>query len=92
VIAFSDDTSAGELLYEIMHFAAFESCGKCAPCRLGTQELESMLSKGYLTKEEAVEAVRIAMTMSVASLCGHGQAAGQAFLNIAKKLWGELVR
>ncbi|MGC9113341.1 NADH-ubiquinone oxidoreductase-F iron-sulfur binding region domain-containing protein, partial [Acidilobus sp.] len=92
VIAFSDDTSVADMLHEVLLFASFESCGKCFPCRLGTAKLERMFSKGYLTEEEAREALSIANTMAVASLCGHGQATGQAVAVTLKKFWKEIVR
>jgi len=92
VIAFSDDSSAADILHEVLLFASFESCGKCFPCRLGTAKLEAMFRKGYLTQEEAKEAMSIANTMSVASLCAHGQSTGQAVAVTLKKFWNEVVR
>jgi len=96
VIAFSDDTPIVDLLHEIVHFAAFESCGKCFPCRLGTSELDRLFEeasrRGYLTKDEAEEALRIAETMKAASLCGHGVGTGEAVAVTLKKYWDEVVR
>ncbi|ADL19801.1 Putative sulfur reductase membrane anchor subunit, membrane anchor PsrC-like protein [Acidilobus saccharovorans 345-15] len=96
VIAFSDDTSMLEALHEIVHFASFESCGKCFPCRLGTARadeiLEEALSRGYLTPAEADELKSIATAMRAASLCGHGQATGDAILSFLAKGADEMVR
>ncbi|PVU73651.1 NADH-quinone oxidoreductase subunit D [Acidilobus sp. SCGC AC-742_E15] len=96
VIAFSDDTSLLELLHEIVHFAAFESCGKCFPCRLGTARadeiLEAALGRGYLTPEEADELKSMATVMRSASLCGHGQGTGDAILSFLAKGADEMVR
>ena len=95
VIAFSDDSPVVDILHEVAHFAAFESCGKCFPCRLGTARLDEILcrasERGRLTREEAEEIVRVAETMSVASLCGHGQSTGQAVLVTLRKFWDEAV-
>ncbi|MGC9072207.1 MAG: complex I 51 kDa subunit family protein [Acidilobus sp.] len=96
VIAFSDDSPVVDILHEVVHFAAFESCGKCFPCRLGTSKLDQVFcaakDRGYLTREEAEEVIRVADTMSTASLCGHGQATGQAVMVTLKKFWDEAVR
>ena len=35
VIAFDEHTSIPELIHHVFSFAAYESCGKCTPCRLG---------------------------------------------------------
>ncbi len=95
VIAFSDDSPVVDILHEVVHFAAFESCGKCFPCRLGTSRLDAILCKakdrGRLTKEEAEEVMRVAETMSAASLCGHGQSTGQAVTVTLRKFWDESV-
>jgi len=42
VIAFADDSSIAELIAEVFRFGAFESCGKCTPCYLGSPELAQM--------------------------------------------------
>ena len=39
----------------------------------------------------AEEVVRVAVTMSVASLCGYGQSTGQAVLVTLKRFWDEVV-
>ncbi len=95
VIAFSDDTTIGELLHEIMEFAAYESCGKCFPCRLGTQRLVEILSKGLergrLSADEAEELERVSRVMRAASLCGHGTSVGDAMLVYMEKYRDEVV-
>lgn len=63
-------------LRELLRFFAFESCGKCTPCRIGTQRsfeiLESMAeSKGKPGNGE--ELLHLANVLQVASFCGLGQ-------------------
>jgi formate dehydrogenase iron-sulfur subunit len=43
VIAFDQHTSILELLHHVFSFGAFESCGKCTPCRVGSAEIENAL-------------------------------------------------
>jgi len=59
-------------------FSVDESCGKCAPCRIGGYQMLTILerlSKGR-GKEDDIEKLRdIGHTMQRASLCGLGQTA-----------------
>jgi len=63
------------------HFLGFtenESCGKCVPCRMGTQHLLRILTdiaEGRGRVEDLETIRRIGDTMKKASLCGLGQAA-----------------
>lgn len=59
-------------------FTENESCGKCVPCRMGTQHLLRILTgitegRGRLEDLETIR--RIGETMKKASLCGLGQTA-----------------
>ena len=36
VVAFDERTSIAELVHHVFSFGAYESCGKCTPCRLGS--------------------------------------------------------
>lgn len=59
-------------------FTENESCGKCVPCRMGTQHLLRLLTnitegRGRLEDLETIR--RIGDTMKKASLCGLGQTA-----------------
>ncbi len=59
-----------------MDFARSESCGKCVPCRLGTKQMVTILTRiaGCRGVENDLTLMRnIAETMRVGSLCGLGQ-------------------
>ncbi len=94
VIAFTNDTSPLDLLYEIVDFAAYESCGKCFPCRYGTQKLLSVVEnakkRGYLNKDELDIIEKTAKVMRSQSLCGHGVGTGDAVLSIINKFRDEV--
>lgn len=74
VIAFADDTSIPELIAEVFRFGAFESCGKCTPCRLGSPELARMFDAVLAGKR--IERARwgdLVDALAASSLCGHGR-------------------
>ncbi|MDP2344377.1 MAG: NADH-ubiquinone oxidoreductase-F iron-sulfur binding region domain-containing protein [Deltaproteobacteria bacterium] len=70
VVAFDERTSVRDLLAHVFSFAAYESCGRCTPCRLGAAHVEVMLQHapagGRGVFDEIVSALR------ATSLCGHG--------------------
>ncbi len=53
-----------------------ESCGQCAPCRIGTQIVRQALEKYRGGDRDALSYIRdVAWGMGEASICGLGQAA-----------------
>lgn len=42
IVAFDARTSIAELMHHVFSFGAYESCGKCLPCRLGCPTIEHM--------------------------------------------------
>jgi formate dehydrogenase iron-sulfur subunit len=74
VIAFADDTSIPDLVEQLFRFGAYESCGKCTPCRLGSPRIERMFSgaaHGQRADRDTWAAVIHALAQT--SLCGHGR-------------------
>ena len=70
VVAFDERTSIPELVNHVFSFGAYESCGLCNPCRLGTARIEEMFSSpgnGSLREFKALVA-----NLKLASFCGHG--------------------
>jgi NADH-quinone oxidoreductase subunit F len=67
-----------DFLSRTMEFLAEESCGKCTPCREGTEVMVEILTR--LTQAEGVEGdigllEDLSEVMMSSSLCGLGQAA-----------------
>ena len=61
-----------------VEFTESESCGKCTPCRMGTQHLQRILTditEGRGTPDSLDELKLICDTMKKGSLCGLGQTA-----------------
>lgn len=65
-------------------FCVDESCGKCAPCRVGGAQLLKTLTKiseGKGQAQDLEKLKRISMGMKKASLCGLGQTAANPVLS-----------
>ncbi len=78
VMVFDDSRDMIEIAHAAMEFFANESCGKCFPCRMGTQRLEERLagSAGSSNLSSWIDEVNdIGRTMKAISACGLGLAA-----------------
>lgn len=76
VIAFDEHTSIAELVHHVFSFGAYESCGKCAPCRMGATRIEEIF-RAIVDGDRASMADKqewrdIQKVMRAACLCAHG--------------------
>jgi NADH:ubiquinone oxidoreductase subunit F (NADH-binding) len=78
VIVYEESRDMIDVMYRNMEFLAEESCGKCTPCREGTEamvEILGRLAKGE-GREEDIEVLEdLSRAMTLSSLCGLGQGA-----------------
>jgi len=84
MIALDEDDSIVDIVRFYLGFCVEESCGKCAPCRIGgTQMLQILdrISKGKGQPTDLEYLDRISRTMKSASLCGLGQSAPNPVLS-----------
>jgi NADH:ubiquinone oxidoreductase subunit F (NADH-binding)/NAD-dependent dihydropyrimidine dehydrogenase PreA subunit len=68
-------------------FCVDESCGKCAPCRIGGKQMLMLLEKianGQGALEDVMKLKRAAFAMQNASLCGLGQTAPNPVISTMK--------
>jgi len=72
VIVLSDADRARDAALNAMEFFARESCGKCTPCRVGTDKASTLMRVDRWDAELLDE---LSATMRDASICGLGQAA-----------------
>lgn len=76
VIAFDEHTSIADLIHHVFDFGAYESCGKCTPCRLGSRRIERLfqqiLKTGQIPAHERKECAEIVAALEMTSLCGLG--------------------
>jgi NADH:ubiquinone oxidoreductase subunit F (NADH-binding) len=76
ILVMNENTSIVDMLWSILRFFRHESCGKCAPCRNGSQqlyELISKLKKGQGTADDLDKLEIIADAMQQTSFCALGQ-------------------
>lgn len=75
-------------------FTVDESCGKCTPCRIGTQrmlEILERLTKGEGVPEDIEKLEKLAHTIKNASVCGLGQTAPNPVLSTLKYFKDEYI-
>lgn len=78
IMVFDDTRDMVAIAHEAMEFFAHESCGKCFPCRIGTQRLTERLAGSAGPADAAAwtaEVVDIGDAMKATSACGLGTAA-----------------
>ena len=72
------NTCIVDLVKVLLQFFRFESCGKCTPCRIGSQrayEIVERISQGRGRLEELDQLLDLTHEMERASNCGLGQTA-----------------
>ena len=87
MVVMDENNCMVEIARFFLSFTQSESCGKCAPCRLGTTQLLEILTR--ITRGEGrlkdIDTIReLGETMSAASLCGLGQASPKPALSTLK--------
>jgi len=73
-----ENTCVVDLVKVLLQFFRFESCGKCTPCRIGTQrtyEIVERITQGKGQLSELDDLLRLADQMERLSNCGLGQTA-----------------
>jgi NADH:ubiquinone oxidoreductase subunit F (NADH-binding) len=78
VMVYDNTRDVIDIASRTMKFFAEESCGKCTPCREGTEvmvEIMERLSTGQAAPDDIAVLEDLSTTMATASLCGLGQAA-----------------
>ena len=87
VLVMDETRDIVDVVERIAKFFEHESCGKCAPCREGTMRMYKLMSKvnkGQGTASDIALMERLGRVMSVACLCGLGQAAPTPVLTTIK--------
>jgi NADH:ubiquinone oxidoreductase subunit F (NADH-binding)/NADH:ubiquinone oxidoreductase subunit E len=74
LIAFDDRIPAAELLRHVWRFAALESCGTCAPCRIGSGRGAELAERVVAGDRSALaEQQPLLATLETASMCAFGR-------------------
>lgn len=84
MIVMDEDDSMVDIAKFYLGFCVDESCGKCAPCRIGGKQMLQVLeriSKGDGVSDDLDKLRKISYAMQKASLCGLGQTAANPVLS-----------
>ncbi|MDP8259905.1 MAG: NADH-quinone oxidoreductase subunit NuoF [Candidatus Gygaella obscura] len=87
MIVMDEDDCMVDIAKFYMRFCVDESCGKCAPCRIGTYQMLEILkqiSKGRATRSDIEKLELICKATQKASLCGLGQTAPNPVISTLK--------
>lgn len=92
VVCVPENMPMMKFLEHLFEFAAYESCGKCFPCRLGTKRGHEMTSKAlegsYKIDRKLME--DLLTTLEQGSLCAHGGGIPLPVRNAIQYFDGEL--
>ena len=94
LIVMDEDTCMVDIAKFFLEFTVDESCGKCAPCRIGTMRLLEILEKitsGNGEMEDIDRLEELCNYIKSASLCGLGQTAPNPVLSTLRYFRDEYV-
>ena len=92
MIIMDEDTCMVDMAKFFLEFTVDESCGKCAPCRIGTVRMLEILNKitsGNGEMEDLDRLEELATYIKSASLCGLGQTAPNPVLSTLRNFRDE---
>ena len=84
LIVMDEDNCMVDIAKFFLEFTVDESCGKCAPCRIGTKRLLEILNKitsGKGTMEDIDKMEELCYSIKSSALCGLGQTAPNPVLS-----------
>jgi NADH:ubiquinone oxidoreductase subunit F (NADH-binding) len=95
ITVFNESRDVIDIVHRTMEFLAEESCGKCTPCRQGTEVMVETLERfgrGEGSEKDIKYLEALSNTMILSSLCGLGQAAPFAVMDTLKYFRGDYER
>ena len=93
VIVLAEGTCLVDAALNFTRFYRNESCGKCVPCRVGSQKLVDILAgvaQGTARPQDLAEIDRLANTLYLTSICGLGQVVPGPIQSVLKYFRAEL--
>ena len=84
LIVMDDDTCMVDVARYFLEFVQEESCGKCAPCRVGTKRMLEILDRicgGEGEMEDIDQLIELGTRIQETALCGLGQTAPNPVLS-----------
>ena len=92
-VAIGSDACMVDFALNCVQFYRNESCGKCVPCRVGSQKLVDLLiqiTRGKYANDSLDVVDELAQAMSLTSICGLGQIAANPMKTLMKHFPEEL--
>jgi len=92
ITVFDESRDMVDIVHKTLQFLAEESCGKCTPCREGTEVMAGILERfvrGEGNERDIKEMERLSQAMMLSALCGLGQAAPNPVLDSLQYFRGE---
>ncbi len=92
MIVLDEDDCMVSIAKFYLEFTLDESCGKCAPCRIGNKRLHELLEKitsGNGEKEDLTKLRNLATVVKETSLCGLGQSSPNPILSTMNSFFDE---
>jgi NADH:ubiquinone oxidoreductase subunit F (NADH-binding)/NADH:ubiquinone oxidoreductase subunit E len=86
-VVYGEEADIVESALNCLEFFRNESCGKCVPCRMGSQKLVEMVNRmlaGRFPVEHLDVIGQLADTMAGTSICGLGQVASNPITSVLK--------
>ncbi len=93
VIVMAQDRNLFELAANLVRFFRNESCGKCVPCRIGTEQAAQLLDAVAAGRQPATDLAILDLlceTLEQTSICGLGQVALKPVLSMLKNFPNEI--
>ncbi|MFL5244938.1 MAG: NADH-ubiquinone oxidoreductase-F iron-sulfur binding region domain-containing protein [Gemmataceae bacterium] len=92
-VVYGDKANMVENALNCVEFYRNESCGKCVPCRMGSEKMTEIIKEmldGNFRREQLPLVNDLADTMTLASICGLGQVAANPITSVIKYFPEEL--
>jgi NADH:ubiquinone oxidoreductase subunit F (NADH-binding)/NADH:ubiquinone oxidoreductase subunit E len=87
IIILADDRCLVDAALNFTRFYRNESCGKCVPCRVGSQKIVDIIagiSQGTASDRDIAEIDRLSLTLDLTSICGLGQVVPSPIQSVLK--------
>ena len=94
LIVMDEDSCMVDIAKFFLEFTVDESCGKCAPCRIGTRRMLEILTKitdGKATMKDLDNLKLLANSIKASALCGLGQTAPNPVLSTLRYFEDEYI-
>jgi len=93
VIVLAEGTCLVDAALNFTRFYRNESCGKCVPCRVGSQKIVDIIAgiaRGTARPQDIAEINRLADTLNLTSICGLGQVVPSPIQSVLKYFRSEV--